>query len=322
MKSSCGGFNRFIRRSPIRGGSVSRSGDGLAGSVGNPILLPVLCHITPHADAAFSRRRVSRNPPLPMPAWKYVKAGFWQRVSLPVFGRVPLNVAALAGFAVAGMDNPALWFAGAIWQTAWLSLTAGRHHFRRKIDAQERREAWRVIEERRLQLYNQLPRACRLRHHQLREACRQLILPHCGSGPLPAAELLTWLHLKLLLARHQALSGAPRVADPDAPRLHAGLAVEITDPVQARLADETIGLLDPRLGPHDPAQPLIPAIDTILQRLESELARLLREGTVSVGEIECLAHLAAAEAAELPASPGSLNAAGEEVQTLICGMAE
>ncbi len=212
--------------------------------------------------------------PCGMSAWKYLRSGFWQRVPLPLLGRVPLNAAALAGFGIAGFDNPALWVAGAAWQTLWLTATAGRTGYRRKVEAAGRRDAWRAIEERRLQLYNQLPDADRLRHHQLRAACQTLIAPRSGSEPDASAELFTWLHLKLLLARQQAASGERRATDPDAPKLQAGVAVEFTDPARARLADESIGLLEPRLGLHDPHAPLLPAIDSALQRIEAELAAL------------------------------------------------
>lgn len=272
-----------------------------------------------------------------MSAWKYLSNGFWQRVPLPLLGRVPLNAAALAGFAVAGFDNPVLWAAGAAWQTLWLTATAGRTGYRRGIDAAERRAAWRTVEERRLQLYNQLPDADRLRHHQLRAACQRLISPAPGAEPHAAAELFTWLHLKLLLARHQILTHQPLTPDADAPRLQAGAAVELTDPVRARLADETIGLLDPRLGLHDPNAPRLPAIEAALQRIEAELALLSGTARVAPVDFTALARAADAEAAALTAptpvtAPDQSNrttaaevsaaAAQMEVDTMIHRLAE
>jgi hypothetical protein len=208
-----------------------------------------------------------------MSAWTYLKAGFWQHVSLPLLGRVPLNAAALAGFGIAGFDHPAFWAAGAAWQAVWLTATTGRVGYRRAVDRAARRVAWRRVEERRLQLYNQLPEADRLRHHTLRGACQKLIAPRPDGEPDPAAELFTWLHLKLLLARWQATAGQRPGADPDVPRLHAGAAVEITDPSRSRLAEEAVAILDPRQGLHpDATLPLLPRIDAALRRIESELA--------------------------------------------------
>ncbi len=195
-----------------------------------------------------------------MSAWHYLKAGFWQRVPLPLVGRVPLNAAALAGFAIAGLDNPVLWVAGAGWQTLWLAATAGRAGYRQNVREARRRELWRPVEERRLQLYNQLPPSCQALHHQVLTASRH------AAVPAAVKDLFAWLHLKLLLAREALAAGTPRPADPDLPRLHAIAAVELTDPVTIRLADEIIALLDPRQGLKDATRPLAVQVAETLSR--------------------------------------------------------
>lgn len=213
-----------------------------------------------------------------MSAWHYLKTAFWQRVPLPLMGRVPVNAAAFAGFGIAGFDNPAFWAAGAAWQTLWLTATAGRVSYRQKIDAAHRRTAWRTLEERRLQLYNQLPDADRLRHHQLRQTCQVLLSPAPGTSPDPSAELFTWLHLKLLLVRYQALNGRIPAGDPDVALLHAGAVVELTDPARAYLAEEAISLIDPRQSTiRDPSLPLVPRLDAALARLEAALTEAVRQ---------------------------------------------
>ncbi len=209
--------------------------------------------------------------------WRYLKTAFWQRVPVPLLGPVPLNVVAMAGFAIAGFDHPAFWAAGALWEGLWLTATAGRKSYRRRVDAAGRRVAWRTIEERRLQLYNQLSGPDQLRHHTLRQTCQSLLGPAFRLEPDPAAELFTWFHLKLLLARQQAAAGIPQGADPDVPRLHAGAAVELTDPARACLADEAVTLLDPGQSLiKDPDRPLLPRIDAALRRIEDELAEAVR----------------------------------------------
>jgi hypothetical protein len=248
-----------------------------------------------------------------MSAWNYLKAGFWQRVPLPLLGQVPLNAVAFAGFGIAGFDHPAFWAAGAAWETLWLAGSAGRVGYRRKVDARARRTAWRSVEERRLQLYNQLPPADRQRHHSLRSACQNLIAPRPGQEPDPAAELFTWLHLKLLLARQQAVSGQRPAADPDVPRLHAGAAVEFTDPVRAHLADEAVTMLDPRHGIKDPTLPLLPRIEAALQRIEAELVIAVRlQGKASgPGSFNAMAEAAAGAAVPLTRQIPPLPGAGE-----------
>lgn len=255
-----------------------------------------------------------------MSAWNYLKAGFWQRVPLPLLGRVPLNAAALAGFGVAGFDNPLLWAAGAGWEVLWLAGTAGRAGYRRMVDAAARREKWRRVEERRLQLYNQLPEASRMRHHTLRQVCQALLAPARGQDPDPAAEVFTWLHLKLLLARHHAADRqAPRSADPDLPRLHAGAAIDLTDPARSRLADEAVALLDPRHALADAGQPKLPALEAALQRIESELAAM-RKGQ-GPADFAPLARAASAMAVECETSPETTRDS-LEVDRMLGGLAE
>lgn len=256
-----------------------------------------------------------------MSAWNYLKAGFWQRVPLPLLGRVPLNAAALAGFGIAGFDNPALWAAGAGWQVLWLAGTAGRVAYRRNVDAAVRRGKWQRVEERRLQLYNQLPEADRLRHYTLRQTCQALLSPSRQQEPEAAAELFTWLHLKLLLARHHAAGERlPAVtADPDLPRLHAVAAIDLTDPVRSRLADEAVALLDPRHVLADIGQPPLPALDAALQRIECELAALT-EGKVPTDFVS-LARSARQAAEGLPPLPQN-EKASREIDALMGGLPE
>ena len=197
-----------------------------------------------------------------MPWWTYLKAGFWQRVSLPLVGPVPLNAAAALGFALAGCDEPIFWAAGATWQVAWLGGTAGRTAYRRRLAEAGQRGAWRGLEERRLQLYQQLPAPQRQRHLALRAHAK------LGETPgEPGAELFAWLHLKLLLAQ----IGPRPAADPDLPRLHAAAAVELTDPARARLADEAVALLDPRQGLADATLSWQAQAEAVLERLERGL---------------------------------------------------
>jgi hypothetical protein len=255
-----------------------------------------------------------------MSALNYLKAGFWHRVPLPLLGRVPLNAAALAGFGVAGFDHPALWVAGAGWQALWLVGTAGRAAFRAKVDAAARLEKWRQVEERRLQLYNQLPEASRLRHHTLRRTCQAMLAPAQGREPDAAAELFTWLHLKLLLARHHAAAGRrPQAADPDLPRLQAGAAIDLTDPARSRLADEAVALLDPRHPLADQSQPVLPALEAALARIESELAAM-RQGKLPA-DFARLAMAAATVAGECVVPPETAQAS-REVERILGGLGE
>lgn len=159
---------------------------------------------------------------------------------------MPVNLAALGAFGVMGLDNPVFWVAGGGFEALWLALTAGRAGYRQKVDVTRRREAWKRVEERRLALYNQLPAADRARHLRLREACRKLSPTLRDSDPEATAELYTWLHLKLLLARGALAAGRAPVADDDLHRLRALAAMDVSDPAAARLAEHAVSLLENR----------------------------------------------------------------------------
>lgn len=205
-------------------------------------------------------------------AWHYLRAAVFQRWRFPVFGELPVNLAALAAFGVMGMDNPVFWVAGGGFEAVWLALTAGRAGYRRKVDAERRREAWKRVEERRLALYYQLPATDKARHLTLRAACRELSRTPPDSDPEATAELYTWLHLKLLLARATLAAGRALTADDDLYRLRAQAAIDISDPAAARLADHAVSLLESRERQAADSAARLAHIDAHLAGIESEIA--------------------------------------------------
>jgi hypothetical protein len=76
--------------------------------------------------------------------WRYLKAAFWGRVSVPLLGALPVNAMAAAAVTVLGLLHPAVWLVGLGLETAYLFLTATHERFQKTVDAsdlQERREA-------------------------------------------------------------------------------------------------------------------------------------------------------------------------------------
>jgi hypothetical protein len=75
--------------------------------------------------------------------WRYLKAAFLGRVSVPLLGALPVNAMAVAAVAVLGLLHPAVWLAGLGLETAYLFLTATSERFQKTVDAAalaERRE--------------------------------------------------------------------------------------------------------------------------------------------------------------------------------------
>jgi len=76
--------------------------------------------------------------------WRYLKAAFWARVELPLFGPLPLNLMGVAAVGVLGLLHPAVWLAGLGLETAYLFFLASSMRFQETVDAGDlaaRREA-------------------------------------------------------------------------------------------------------------------------------------------------------------------------------------
>ncbi|MDB6131946.1 MAG: uncharacterized protein JWM59_189 [Verrucomicrobiales bacterium] len=219
-------------------------------------------------------------------AWHYLRAAVFQRWRLPVVGDVPVNLGMLGLFAVLGLDNPAFWAVGGGVEAMWLVLTAGRTGYRRQVDAHHRRLAWKKVEERRLALFSRLPPEAAQRHQRLRAACQELTGAAAGGDPESVAEVFTWLHLKLLLAREALAAGRPGEpdhADEDLHRLQARAALDVADPTAARTAQQALSLLESRHRHAGETRERLAHIDAQLEAIEAEITaarqRHLRDRT-------------------------------------------
>lgn len=221
-----------------------------------------------------------------MKSWRYLKAAILHRWRLPVLGAVPVNLTALGIFSVMGFDQPVFWAVGGGLEALWLMHTAGRPAYRRKVDAADRREAWRKVEEGRLALVARLSPDARHRHHPLRVACRELSAGSShGPGdehPEAAAELYTWLHLKLLLARDLLAAGvftspvsggAGRLTgEPDSADLLARALLDVADPAARSAAEQAVSLLESHVHLARETGERLARIDTQIILIETEIA--------------------------------------------------
>lgn len=69
--------------------------------------------------------------------WRYLQAAFAARVDLPLLGPLPLNLMAVAGFAILGAAHPALWLLGLGLETTYLFALAGNSRFQNWVDARD-----------------------------------------------------------------------------------------------------------------------------------------------------------------------------------------
>src|SRR5687768_4792560 len=69
--------------------------------------------------------------------FRYIKEAFWARPELAGLGRIPWNAIAVAGTALLGFGEPAVWLAGAALETIYLYTLATNERFQNWVDATE-----------------------------------------------------------------------------------------------------------------------------------------------------------------------------------------
>jgi hypothetical protein len=141
--------------------------------------------------------------------WDYVKAAFNLRVSLSVFGAIPLNKLFLTGFAILGFGHVGFWFLGLAYEAAYLMIIAGNERFQKLIRGKKLQEHNQAFVEKKQQLYASLDNHSRVRYDLL-TASRSHILKSAqqlhGKGgktelESQGLEQLQWIFLKLLNTR-------------------------------------------------------------------------------------------------------------------------
>ncbi len=68
---------------------------------------------------------------------RYIKEAFWARPELSGFGRVPWNALAVAGVAILGFGEHAIWLGGAALETMYLYMLSTNPRFQNWVDAIE-----------------------------------------------------------------------------------------------------------------------------------------------------------------------------------------
>ncbi len=172
--------------------------------------------------------------------WRYLKAAFWEGVTVPGLGLLPVNLFAMLGVAVVGLVNPGIWLIGLGLETAFLFTVATNGRYRNVVDARDRQteRQGQDAEAKRQSIITELPDEARRRLAALEGTCAQTILiqrnSQAGAVVLDdsrdALQRVAWLYLKLLLARQRLLEQARLDAGTDLATRLAGLERELADP--------------------------------------------------------------------------------------------
>jgi hypothetical protein len=247
----------------------------------------------------------------------YLKAAFWIAIPVPGLGRLPVNVLLVAGCAILGFANPGFWLLGAGAEAALLTVLATNPRFQRAVDARRLSAAAGEAELHRQDLVRRLDPAARKRLAAVDDKCARVLqvqqeaqTPEIGlESSRDALSRLSWIYLKLLIARHhlvEALQGqagdeqrVPRLAtggaaadQQGAPRpAMAGGAAEVD--LKRQLADLDRALAAPGVTPalRDSQQATRKILEQRLQNID-RCQQTLKEVDADLGRIEAQVDLA------------------------------
>ena len=148
--------------------------------------------------------------------WRYLTAAFWAQPDLPGLGRLPLNLLAVIGMGVLGLANPGFWLLGLGAEVAFLFALATSSRFQKVIDSQELTITTTDAEQKRQALIQQLTldarqrlTASELKAQRIVEVQRQSQFSEFVlDSTREALGRMTWVYLKLLIARHRLMEQA------------------------------------------------------------------------------------------------------------------
>ncbi len=125
-----------------------------------------------------------------------------------------MNVIGLTGFGVLGFGHPGFWLLGAGLEAAYLYALSTNKRFQRLVDATDQHVEQRSVADERQALVAKLIPPSQEHLRRLESRCERILQLHRDAqaddfiveGNRDALQKLTWLHLKLLIARQNLLT--------------------------------------------------------------------------------------------------------------------
>lgn len=233
----------------------------------------------------------------------YVKAAFRRKVRVPGLGAMPVNVMAIAAFAVLGIANPGFWLLGAAAELAYLFGVSSNPRFQKLVDAERLLDAQTGWEDRVHGEVGQLSDESRLRYQHLLGQCRRILgisetIDGTGLGGVrglrsSSLNQLLWIFLRLLRSREligDNLQGvSKKEIEAEAQRISSrlGQVDREKDAALARSLEGTLEIQKRRLANLERAETSKAVIDAELARIEHHVDLIREESAVS-GKPEAL----------------------------------
>lgn len=225
---------------------------------------------------------------------RYLRAAFWARPTVPGLGRVPLNAVATLGIGILGLGHPAFWLLGLGLETGYLSLLATNARFQRWVDGMHRMTEQADGMARRSEVAANLAPASRERLSRLEATCARILDVHRDAEAFVAAsdrdalERVTWIYLKLLVARERLEASQAQASAADLESRIAGLDRDLALPgatSQLRESQQaTRRLLERRLANLARGDETRKEVDSDLARIEAQVDLALDNARLDRGD--------------------------------------
>jgi hypothetical protein len=224
--------------------------------------------------------------------WRYLTAAFWARPAIPGLGRLPLNVLALIGVGVLGLANPGFWLLGLGVEAAYLFTLATNRRFQKIIDAEQITISPNDAEQKRQALINSLHPDERQRLSAIEAKAERILTVQRQSqfsdfaldGTREALGRITWVYLKLLIARHRLLDQArldtPGELEQRVTTLERELASNQLSEAIRTSKTATLEITRKRLETLERRQQSLAEIDSDLVRTEAQIDLALENAAI------------------------------------------
>ena len=224
--------------------------------------------------------------------WRYLTAAFWARPDLPGLGRLPLNLLALIGVGVLGLANPGFWILGLGLEVAYLFTLATNRRFQKTVEADQVTLSDGDAEQKRQALILSLTPDARQRLAAIEAKAERILTVQKQSqfsdfaldGTREALGRITWVYLKLLIARHRLLDQArldtPGELEARATALERELAGNDLSEAMRASKSATLEITRKRLGTLERRQQSLAEIDSDLTRTEAQVDLALENAAI------------------------------------------
>lgn len=226
----------------------------------------------------------------------YLKKAFWVGPNVPGLGRLPVNALATLGFGILGLGHPAFWLLGAGLEAGYLALVATDARFQRWADRERRTVAAPETTTLRRDLVQRLGKPAGARLLALEQKIDRIVEiareSQAGdfeiAGAREALGRLSWIHLKLLVARQHLESSRLHASEADLQRRIADLEREISASAEAPASlrssqAATLKLLQQRLQNLENCEATLKQVDSDLARIEAQVDLALESATARGG---------------------------------------